>query len=84
MYNDLRFPGTTARSLVALRVTDSRCDPVAVFLIIPFLRLLSIRVWDAGRFIIEPSFWLLSLGIDDLVRCVLVPISGLQLCQYMA
>jgi hypothetical protein len=84
MNNDLRFPGTTARSLVALRVTDSRCDPVAVFLIVPFLGLLSIRVWDAGRFIIEPSFRLLSLSIDNLVRCVLIPISGLQSCQHMA
>lgn len=42
MVMNIPFPGAAARSFLALRVADSGCDPLAIFLVIPFLGLLSV------------------------------------------
>ena len=73
----LPLPRTTARCLLALGVTDSRCDPFTVFLIVPFLRLLGVWVRDGLGFIVKPAFRLGRLIIRDFVWCILIPVTGL-------
>jgi hypothetical protein len=42
--NLLPLPLATTRSFFTLGVWNSRCDPVAIFLVIPLLRLLGIWI----------------------------------------
>jgi hypothetical protein len=45
----LPLPLATTRSLVALGVWNSRCDPVTIFLVIPFFGLLGIWMGSISR-----------------------------------
>ena len=72
-----RRPGTASRDLVALGVGDSGRDPVTILLIIPVLRLLGLRVRNAGGFILKPVIRNGGILIDDLEGSFLIPVLGL-------
>ena len=72
-----RRPGATSRDLVALRVGDSGRDPVTILLIIPVLRLLGLRVRNAGGFILKPVIRNGGILVDDLEGSFLIPVLGL-------
>lgn len=72
------LPLATARSSATGRVGDSRRDPVTVFLIVPLLGLLSIRIGDSEGLVHEPPLGHLSLGVKNLIGGVLVPVGGLK------
>src|SRR4051794_1630993 len=69
-----RFPLSAARDFFALGIGDSRRDPIAIFLIIPILRLLSLRIRNACRFVIEPVIWFCSFLVDNLEWRILIPV----------
>lgn len=68
------FPLATARCFLALGVADHRSEPIAVLLIIPVLRLLSLRVRNLAGLVVKPVSGLLGLGVNDLERRILVPV----------
>jgi len=71
------LPGTTARGLVTLGVLDKRGHPVTVFLVIPVLGLLGLRVRDLEGLVLEPVSGLLGLGVLNLESSLLIPIGRL-------
>lgn len=60
----------------AKRVRHQRRFPVAVFLVVPIVGFLRVRVVDFRRFVVEPSRGLDGVHIVDLHRGVLVPVVG--------
>ena len=60
------LPRSTARRFLALGVLDSRRDPLAVLLVVPFLGLDGLGVGDVRRLVDEPSLGHHSLLVDDL------------------
>jgi hypothetical protein len=71
------FPFSTPSSVRAFGVRDSKGKPVTVFLIIPFLRLGGIGIWNGRRLIVKPPLGLYCLFVNDLVGRVFIPISWL-------
>jgi len=71
------LPFAAARSLLALRVGNRRGNPVAILLVIPLLGLDGLRVGDGRGLVLEPAFGPGGLGVLDLIRRILVPLSRL-------
>jgi hypothetical protein len=71
------LPGTAAGTFLALGVGNLRWDPIAILFIVPVLRLFGLRVGNGGGLVLEPVGWLLSVLVNDLIWCILVPVLGL-------
>ena len=69
-----RLPFAAARNFVTLGVGDRRRNPVTIFLIIPILGLLSLRVGNGLGLVFKPVFGLRGFFVNDLEGCILVPV----------
>jgi hypothetical protein len=68
------LPRTTSRGFLALGVRNLRWDPIAIFFVIPILRLLGLGVRNCGWLVVQPVGGLLGLIIDNLERRILIPV----------
>jgi hypothetical protein len=71
-------PLATPRGISALGVGNSWSDPVTILLVVPLLGFLRVGIRDSLRFVIEPSFGLDGILVNDLVRSVFIPVVRLS------
>lgn len=72
------LPRSAPRRVLALGVRDSWGDPLAIVVVGPLLRLLSVRVGDDGGLVLEPVLGLGRALVQDGLGSVLVPVGGLD------
>jgi hypothetical protein len=72
------LPFTATGSRFALGILDGGRNPVTIFLIVPFFGLDCVRIGNAGGLVHQPIVGYFGVLVRDLVRCVLIPISGLR------